>query len=41
MRQAGCTQGGNHEKEDYVDRIEKIKQRLEKLDKKLGVDKNE
>ena len=28
-------------KEDYVDRIEKIKQRLEKLDKKLGVDKNE
>lgn len=26
-------------KEDYVDRIEKIKQRLEKLDKKLGVDK--
>ena len=28
-------------KEDYADRIEKIKQRLEKLDKKLGVDKNE
>lgn len=26
-------------KEDYVDRIERIKQRLEKLDKKLGVDK--
>ena len=26
-------------KEDYVDRIEKIKQRLEKLDMKLGVDK--
>lgn len=26
-------------KEDYVDRIEKIKQRLEKLDRKLGVDK--
>lgn len=28
-------------KEDYVDRIEELKQRLEKLDKKLGVDKNE
>ena len=26
-------------KEDYTDRIEKIKQRLEKLDRKLGVDK--
>lgn len=26
-------------KEDYADRIEKIKQRLEKLDRKLGVDK--
>lgn len=28
-------------KEDYVDRIEKLKKRLEKLDKRLGVDKNE
>lgn len=28
-------------KEDYVDMIEKIKQRLEKLDKRLGVEKNE
>lgn len=28
-------------KEDYVDRIEELKKRLEKLDKKLGVDKNE
>ena len=26
-------------KEGYADRIEKIKQRLEKLDRKLGVDK--